>query len=261
MNPRDMRVVLTGASGGIGSAAASALAAAGARVLLVGRSHAALETLAREIGESAAFAVADVTREEGRGAIAEAARTFNANVLVNNAGLASFGPFQDFDDTHIRDVIETNLLAPMLITRALLGHLAMQPQACILNIGSALGGLGLPGFGAYGAAKAGLRGFSEALRRELQGTRIRVQYLAPRTTRTRFNDVRVDAYNRATGARADSPQRVAAAMVEVLTRGTAERFLGFPERYAVRLNGLVPAWLDGAFKRHSRLLTPDSTTQ
>ncbi len=260
MNPRVMRVVLTGASGGIGSAAAAALTDAGARVLLVGRSRTALENLAGQLGRGTMLVIADLTREGGRAAIVDAARAFGANVLINNAGVASFGRFQTLDEAHIRDVLETNLLAPMLLTRALLGHLAQQPQACILNIGSALGGLGLPGFGVYGAAKAGLRGFSEALRRELQGTRIRVQYLAPRTTRTRFNDARVDAYNQATGTRTDSPERVAQALLEVLARGTAERFLGFPERYAVRLNGLIPAWLDGAFKRHTRHLTTGSTT-
>lgn len=253
-----MQVVLTGASGGIGSAAARALTAAGARVLLVGRSAPALEELARTLGPAARVLAADVTQAEGRTAIVRAARDMDANVLVNNAGVASFGRFDALDEAHIRSVLETNLLAPMLLTRALLTHLAARPHAAILNVGSALGSLGLPGFCAYGAAKAGLRGFSEALRREFQGTRIRVQYLAPRATRTRFNDARVDAYNRATGARSDRPERVAAAMLEMLERGTPERFLGFPERYAVRLNGFAPKWLDGMFRRHRALLESDS---
>jgi len=258
MNPREMRVVLTGASGGIGRAAASALIGAGARVLLVGRSRLPLEELARGLGASASAHAADVTREDGRASIAAAARDCGANVLINNAGLASFGRFQALEEAHVRQVLDTNLVAPMLLTRALLAHFDTRPQAAVLNIGSALGSLGLPGFCVYGAAKSGLHGFSEALRRELQGSRIRVQYLAPRTTSTSFNDARVDAYNRATGAQSDSPARVAVAILDMLVRGTPERFLGFPERYAVRLNALVPNWLDGVFKRHRTVLASDS---
>lgn len=253
-----MRVVLTGAAGGIGSAAARVLVDAGARVLLVGRSGAGLASLARALGGRATALAADVTRDEGRSAIAAAARACGANVLVNNAGVSSFGRLQALDEAHIRAVLETNLLAPMLLARVLLDHLGAQPQAAVLNIGSAVGSLGLPGFSVYGAAKAGLHGFSEALRREVQGTRIRVQYLAPRSTRTAFNDARVDAYNRATGTRSDSPDQVARALLDMLARGTPERFLGFPERYAVRLNGLVPGWLDGVFKRHRDLLASES---
>ncbi|MCC7549159.1 MAG: SDR family oxidoreductase [Burkholderiales bacterium] len=254
-----MCVVLTGASGGIGSATACALVAAGARVLLVARSHRALEQLALGLGSAATFLSADITCPQGRASIVTAARATGANVLINNAGLASFGRFQNLGEPHIREVLETNLVAPVLLTRALLEHLGTQPQAAVLNIGSALGSLGLPGFCIYGAAKAGLHGFSEALRRELHGTRIRIQYLGPRATSTSFNDARVDAFNRATGAQSDSPERVAVAILEMLARGTPERFLGFPERYAVRVNGLVPRWLDGAFRRHRTLLTSDST--
>jgi len=258
MNPQDMRVVLTGASGGIGTATATALVCAGARVLLVGRSRAPLEELARGLGSAAIAVAADITREEGRAAIVAAARNMNANVLINNAGVASFGSFHVLEESHIREVLETNLLAPVLLTRGLLAHLGTQTAASILNIGSALGSLGVPGFVVYGAAKSGLHGFSEALRRDLQGTRVRVQYLAPRTTTTQFNDARVDAYNRATGAQSDTPERVAMAILDVLTRGTPERFIGFPEKYAVRLNGLIPRWLDGAFKRHRSALLSHS---
>lgn len=151
-------------------------------------------------------------------------------------------------------MLATNLLAPMLLTRALLPQLQSQREARVLNVGSALGRLGLPGYAAYSASKFGLRGFSEALRRELAGTPVRVQYLAPRATDTGFNDARVEAYNRATQTRSDSPEVVADAALRLLASGAAERFLGFPEALAVRINGLVPAWLDRAFGRHNDAL-------
>jgi short-subunit dehydrogenase len=145
----------------------------------------------------------------------------------------------------------------MLLSRLLLPHLRAQPEARVLNIGSVLGSLALPGFCVYSAAKFGLRGFSEALRRELAGGTLQVQYLAPRTTRTAFNDARTEAFNRATRAQSDSPELVARAALDMLERGTAERYLGFPEKLAVRINALAPRWLDGVFKRHRKALRSD----
>ena len=256
MRTEQMTAVLTGAAGGIGSAAAHALVNAGARVVLVGRSAARLAALAQTLAKPAAAAVvqADVTTPDGRGAIHAAAIANRANVLVNNAGLPCFGRLDTLDPAHIARVLETNLLAPVLLTRLLLPHLLAQPAASILNVGSAMGSLGLPGFSVYGAAKFGLRGFSESLRRELQDTSVTVQYLAPRLTRTGFNDDAVAAFNRATGAHSDSPEQVAGALLDILQRGSAERFLGFPESLAARLNGVVPRLLDRAFRRHRAVL-------
>ena len=112
--------------------------------------------------------------------------------------------------------------------------------------------IGLPGFSIYSASKFGLRGFAESLRRELSGTGIRVQYVGPRSTRTTFNDAAVQAYNAATGTAMDSPGRVAQTLLRSLQDGAAERFIGFPERLAVRINGAVPTLLDGSFDKHRR---------
>jgi len=256
MKIEQMRVVLTGAAGGIGSAAARALTNAGARVVLVGRNPERLAALRQALPRPAAVTMvaADVTRTEGRAAIHAAALVEGANVLINNAGLPCFGKLEALDADQIVRALETNLLAPMLLTRLLLPHLRVQPAAQILNVGSALGSIGLPGFSAYSAAKFGLRGFSEALRRELQGSPVTVQYLAPRVTRTGFNDEAADAFNRATGAQSDSPEQVAAALLQTLRRGTPERLLGFPEKLAARINGIVPHLLDGAFRRHRSAL-------
>ncbi|HKX94481.1 MAG TPA: SDR family oxidoreductase [Methylibium sp.] len=247
-------MVLTGAAGGIGAPTAKALAAAGARLLLVGRDGARLEALAGPLG--AAWLAADLTTPEGIEAVRRAALEQDANVLVNNAGIASFGRLESLDPAHLVSVIETNLVAPMLLTRALLPGLQRQREAAVIHVGSVLGRLGLPGFSVYSAAKFGLRGFSEALRRELADTSVKVQYLGPRVTATGFNSAEVEAYNRATRTAADRPEAVAQALVALLESGRAERFLGFPEKFAVRLNGAAPAALDGAFERHRRALAP-----
>jgi len=250
------RILLTGATGGIGQEAAAAFVRAGAAVLLAGRRPARLATQARALGPEprVSWAAADLADPAQIGRLAAEAAAWGCNVVVHNAGTPAFGALHEQDAAAMQQVLQTNLLAPMLLTQALLPHLLRQPHAQVLCVGSALGRIGLPGYSLYSASKFGLRGFAEALRRELADTPVQVQYLGPRTTRTAFNDGRVRAYNRATRAAVDEPAAVAAAMVRLLEDEAAERFLGFPEKLAVRLNGLAPTWLDGSFRRHSRSL-------
>jgi short-subunit dehydrogenase len=260
MKLADASVLLTGASGGIGAATARALVDAGARVLLVGRSRNRVSALGHSLGASAcegqvAALAVDITSVTGRAQLRDIAMTRGVNVLVNNAGVPCFGGLASMDDARIADVVATNLVAPVALTRVMLPHLQAQPRAIVLNIGSTLGRLGLPGFSVYAASKFGLRGFTESLRRELAGSRVAVLYLSPRATRTGFNSERVSAYNRATGTREDDPVVVARAIVRTIERGTPERQLGFPERLAVHLNGVVPRWLDGAFAKHRAQLS------
>ncbi|MEH3087775.1 MAG: SDR family oxidoreductase [Xylophilus ampelinus] len=255
MKPPAARVLLTGAGGGIGSAAAQALVRAGAAVMLAGRSAEALERQARALQAAAgadrvAWRAADLAEPAQIAALADAAAGWDCNVVVHNAGVPGFGRLADTSAEEVARVLSTNLVAPVLLTRALLPHLLRQPAARVVCMGSVLGRLGLPGYSVYGASKFGLRGFAESLRRELQGTPVRVQYLGPRSVRTGFNSPAAQAYNAATNARSDAPEAVAAALLDLLERGDAERFLGFPEKLAVRINGLAPGLLDKAFAKH-----------
>jgi len=246
MKAADARVLLTGASGGIGQAMAQALRAAGAQVLGVGRADTAPAGMA--------WMRADLNSDAGPARVAAAAADWRANVVVQAAGVPGFGALDGVTPQQIEQVLRANLLAPMLLARALLPHLLRQPQAQLVFVGSALGRIGLPGFSVYGASKAGLHGFAEALRRELADTPVRVQILGPRSTRTGFNGAAVEAYNRATGTAMDAPQAVAAALLQLIESEAAERFVGFPERLAVRLNGALGARLDGSFAKHRRSL-------
>lgn len=256
MKTSQMRVVLTGASGGIGIALAQALNAQGAHLLLIGRSAAKLQALHMTLDTArATVLVADITNPTDREQIRQAAVAMQANVLINNAGLPAFGALQNFPSSEIEQVLQTNLLAPMLLAQSLLPVLLTQSTARLLNIGSTLGRLGLPGFSVYCATKFGLRGFSEALRRELQNSSVRVQYLGPRATQTAFNSHDAKNYQTCTGAKIDSPHTVALAALRLLESGKAERFVGFPERWAVGLNGLTPSSLDKAFRSHAELIT------
>lgn len=241
------RVLLTGAGGGIGHAMLTQLLAAGAQVLGVGR---------RPGPNGLPWVQADLASAEGRNTTVAAATQFNANVIVHAAGISGFGALGALPPGRIEAIMATNLLAPVLLTQRLLPELLTQPRAQIVFVGSALGRIGLPGFSVYGASKAGLHGFAEALRRELADSHVRVQILAPRSTRTSFNDDDVEAYNRATGAAIDTPEVVAAALVSLIQSEAAERFVGIPERLAVRLNAMLGPMLDTIFKPHRRHLTP-----
>ena len=256
MKPADARVLLTGATGGIGQATAQALLQAGAAVLLVGRSADRLEQLAQRWVQAGASANrvrwtrADVNRPDDIALLAREAHRLDCNVVIHNAGVPAFGRLGAQGAAEVEAVLQTNLLAPILLTQALLPRLQTLPAAQLLFVGSVLGRIGLPGFSVYNASKFGLHGFAEALRRELLGTRVAVKTIGPRSTDTGFNDPAVRQYNQATGTAQDTPETVAAEILRLMQTDTAERFLGYPEKLAVRLNGLVPQWLDGGFRRH-----------
>lgn len=247
MRAAEARVLLTGAGGGIGQAMADELQRAGAAVMGVGRGP-------EPDAPGRAWTRADLGTSEGLATVVRAAAAWRPNVVVHAAGVPGFGTLTAVPAEHITTVLQTNLLAPMLLTQALLPQLETLPRAQIVFVGSALGRIGLPGFSVYGASKAGLHGFAEALRRERAGGPVKVQILGPRSTRTAFNDDAVQAYNRATGTAMDSPQAVAVALRGLIESEAAERFIGLPERLAVRLNGVLGAGLDGSFARHRHFL-------
>lgn len=256
----DTRILMTGATGGIGRVTALNLLNQGASVLLVGRSDPSLERLAAEcraLGVPASrvkWVAADITRPTDRARLVAEAERLDCNVVLHGAGLPAFGRLQDGTPEDLAAVVQTNLVAPMALTQVLLPRLLTLPAARIVFVGSVLGSIGLPGFSVYGAGKFGLHGFAQALRRELAGGPVKVQYIGPRTTDTGFNGHGVQAYNRATGTAQDTPEQVARAIARLIEDGCAERLLGFPEKLAARLNGLVPTWLDGGFRRHRQAL-------
>lgn len=153
----------------------------------------------------------------------------------------------------MRELIETNLTAPMLLTRAVLPHLVRRGYGCIVNIGSVFGAIGFPYNAAYSATKFALRGFSEALRRELADTGVRVLYVAPRATATAMNGPAARALQAETGTAVDAPETVATSIVDALAADRKEVTLGGPERVFTRLNALLPRVVDGPLNRQARV--------
>ncbi|MDW7747868.1 SDR family oxidoreductase [Halomonas sp.] len=243
------RILITGASGGIGQALVDEFAAAGATLLVTGRRDEALEALvARHPGQVTALA-ADLTRPGDRAALAEAAAMAGCNMLVNAAGVNRVGLFESCSDEDLERLVTLNLTATLQLTRALMPMLLAARHGWVVNLGSTFGTIGYPGQVGYCATKFALRGFSQALRRELADTRVRVLHVAPRATRTAMNAPEVEAMNQALGNAMDTPARVASAVRRAIERGREETQLGRPERLFTRLNSLLPRLVDRALAR------------
>lgn len=244
MQLKGARILLTGASGGLGSALARELANAGAALLLSGRESPALARIGLPAGAEYCLVQADLTQSSGIESTVQAARDFGINVLINNAGVADFGLLAEQEWERVERLLATNLAAPVRLTQALLPWLMQQPEAVVLNIGSAFGSIPFAGFTAYSAAKAGLRGFSQALRRELADTSVRVIHVSPRAIDTPINPPAVRALNRDLGSATDTPEAVAKHIAAMLAGDVAEGHIGFPERIFAWLNGFAPGLVD-----------------
>lgn len=248
-------ILLTGASGGIGRAIAQRLAVQGARLILVGRSTQHLNALARslDIFANAGFVLqADLTSHSGRENIRTALLALQEplDVLINCAGINLFGMLEDNDPEAIEQLIATNVTATILLTRLALPFLNKK-SGRIINIGSSFGGLGYPGFSTYCASKFALRGFSEALRRELSSGNIQVAYLAPRATNTELNSDAIYAMNRELGNAIDEPEVVAAQLELMLSaEHMRDHNIGWPERLFLRINSIFPRIIDKALRGH-----------
>jgi short-subunit dehydrogenase len=247
MKLKGSRILVTGASGGIGTALCRLLAAGGARLVLNARDQESLLGLAAQLPGTHTLVAADIAAAEGRAAIAQACRTEGGiDAIVNLAGVLEFGLFTEQAPAVIERLLQVNVFGPLLLTRELLPQLLERAEARIVNVGSIYGSIGHPGFVAYCASKAALKTFSEALGRELGDTRVSVAYIAPRATATNLNTESVIRLQEALGNESDSPQRVAAEILGVLVGTTRERMLGWPEKLFVRINALLPAVVHAA---------------
>jgi short-subunit dehydrogenase len=238
--------VLTGATGGIGRALARVLAGNGVRLILAGRDAAALATLADSLPAQSVIeqVPGDLTDPAAREALTRRAKQHSSDTLVNLCGMNELSLFEAQSPESITSMLAANLHTPMEMTRLLLPTLKLRQQALIVNVGSVFGQIGHPGYATYCATKFGLRGFSEALRRELSDTAVSVVHVEPRATRTGMNHGAGEALNRALGNRVDAPETVAGRIAQAMARSTPTTVIGLPERIYTRINAFLPSIID-----------------
>ncbi|MBD2858353.1 SDR family oxidoreductase [Spongiibacter sp. KMU-158] len=246
---KPLTIVLTGATGGIGQAIAKELAAAGHRLVLLGRNAHSLANLQQQLpGNHSCFTV-DLSDEAQLQSCCEKLTALPLDALINNAGLSWFGDIQQDADS-LEQLMAVNLIAPIRLTQNLLPTLLKSSEARIINIGSSFGSIGYPGFSLYCASKFGLRGFTESLQRELADQAIAIHYLAPRAVNTEMNSPAVNALNKELGNQVDEPSIVAHAVLKLIEKSQSQHhFLGWPERFFVKLNALFPSVVGKALSK------------
>lgn len=251
MELKGKHVILTGATGGIGEYLARRLVEQGALLMMVARREHALGELhdrIRTFPDCVITLAADVATREGREKVRQAVDAYwsgQVDVLINNAAVMAFGSHAEIDEDILHNLVNINVEAPMQLTRALLPTIQASGGGQIVFVGSILGALGLPYYSAYCASKFALRGFAEALRREIHNDGISVCYVGPRAVDTPMNDPLMRRVGIATGTNMDEPDWVADQIIEAMNADRSETHLGFPEKMFARINRASPSIVDG----------------
>jgi short-subunit dehydrogenase len=236
MNLISGRVLVTGATGGIGQAIARAFAARGASVVLSGRRADVLEPLASELGGRAlACDLAD--RDQVERLVAEAGEV---DVLVANAALPASGMLLELEPAQIDRMLEVNLRAPVALARAFAPAMVQRRGGHMVFISSLAGKVASPASSIYSATKFGLRGFALGLRQDLQADGVGVSVVLPGFIREAgmFAEAEIDL-PRGVGTR--SPEDVAAAVLQAVERNRAEIEVAPASlRVGAALGGLAP---------------------
>ena len=267
---RNTVAVVTGAASGIGRATALALAGRGAHLALADRDGAGLEATAEQAekhGVTVSRHVFDVTDAADVRAFPVGVRSAHggAAVLVNNAGASLVGRFEDVSLAEFRWLMEVNFFSVVALTKGFLPLLAEQDEGRVVNVSSLFGLIAPPEQVAYASSKFAVRGFSEALRHELEGTSVGVTVVHPGGVRTGIAAnsrvaARMDAAEaaRKTGAFEDgalrlAPETAAEAIVRGVERRKARVLIGADARAGDALARLSPGryWsaMRGQFER------------
>jgi len=250
------RILITGASQGIGRCLAELAAARGGRVVAVARSDGLLRDLAervRDEGGTLHVVQGDVTCPDDRQKMVNAARQHfgGLDILVNNAGVGATGHFADVGPERLRTIMEVNFFAVTELTRAFLPLLRQGNRPAIVNISSIAGKRGIPARSEYSASKFAVQGFSEALRAELAKDDIDVVVVCPGLTQTNFsqNMLEQKALLKYDHLRGMTAEQVALATLRALERGSHEVCLSFKGKLLVLVCRFFPRLADRIARR------------
>lgn len=255
------RILITGASSGIGHCLAQRAAQQGARVAVTARSTDKLEELVRSLKSRGADAVAvpaDIASEEQRQHLLRTvvAHFGGLDVLVNNAGIASFGHFFGSSEELLRQIMEVNFFAPAELMREAIPILSQGQQPAIVNISSMCGRRGLPAWTEYSASKFALCGLTEALRGEMARFGIDVLLVIPGLTHSDLGQhlLRHEGRMKLDFGKGMSPEYVADKILQALRRNRTETVLGWEARGMLLANRFFPRLVDLLIARNVRKL-------
>ena len=255
------RVLITGASQGIGKALAEGAAARGARVLAVARSAHLLADLAEEVrakGQVLETVEADITNPQDRERMLYAAVEHfgGLDILINNAGIGATGLFADVAAERLRKIMEVNFFGLTETIRAFLPLLKSGQRPAIVNISSIAGKRGIPARSEYSASKFAVQGFSEALRAELAKDGIDVLVICPGFTATNFsqNMLEQKALIQYDHLRGMTPEQVARATLKAIEKGKNEIHLTLQGKLVAFVSKFFPRIADRIAKKKVRAL-------
>jgi short-subunit dehydrogenase len=258
------RLLITGASQGIGLALAEAAARRGGKVLAAARSADLLDDLARRMkadGFQLEVVVADVTDPAGRAAMIEALqhRFGGLDVLVNNAGVGATGHFVEVSPDRLRQIMEVNFFGLTETTRACLPLLRHGHRPAVVNVSSIAAKRGIPARSEYSASKFAVQGFSESLRAELAKDGIDVLVVSPGLTQTNFsrNMIEQKAKLPMDHLRGMTAAAVADATLRAIELGRPETVLTFQGKLLTLVSRFLPRLADRIAARKVRTLFRD----
>jgi short-subunit dehydrogenase len=242
------RILITGASSGIGKALAQQLAQQGAKLILAARSEDKLKTLANSLGGEHLIVRTDVTNEHDReNVLNRAVEHFGGlDVLINNAGIASWDHFANSTEEILRQIMEVNFFAPTELIRQALPILTLGNEPAIINIASMCGRRAMPAWSEYSASKYALCGMTEALRGELARFDIDVLLMIPGLTKSEFSQhfLRAEGKAKIEYDKGMLPDEVAARIIRSVQKNKTETWIGSDTNWMLRVNRWFPRLVD-----------------
>jgi short-subunit dehydrogenase len=172
------------------------------------------------------------------------------DILINMAG---YNVFDYCENQNLDAIVALNMMVPVRLSQAVLTGMKARGSGHIVNMGSMTALIPLPHLTGYVAAKAGLKGFSDSLRRELGGSGIAVTYIVPRAVRTNMNTGTRAEINERTGVQYDEPADVAARIFKSILKGEREVRFGWPERLFAFLNANIPFIIDQGLQKNRKI--------
>ncbi|MBU3724997.1 MAG: SDR family oxidoreductase [Burkholderiaceae bacterium] len=255
MPQKPYRALITGASRGIGREITIALAPHCETLFLLARHRKDLEAIRDTLPcKQVVILDGDLTDNAFLHQVSASVEKHGGiNLLVNNAGTSEFIEFDQQSSHSIDQLINLNINSVVRLSQILLPNLrkeAAKGQRCqMINIGSSFAYIGYPGFAVYCATKYAIRGFTQALDRELYGTGIAVRLFSPRATQTELNSEAVRSLNHDLGVQEDHPRDVAREFLRFCGERRVAQCVGFPEKFFAAINQVLPGIVSGAIRK------------